>query len=147
MKMRRLIMDNKLLSQECVDYCNLLENLSTTEDKIRNKLLDIIQLYDHHAYLIDSYFIYNEEFLTVNYMASYLGDSDNETYLVRIKWLDLDRSEIKKLIEAEEEERRKQAEIRKQEELERYKKELEEKERQEYKRLKAKFETKDNNEK
>jgi hypothetical protein len=140
-------MAKKLLSEECVDYCNLLENLSTTEDKIRNKLLDIIQLYDHHAYSIESYFIYDEEFLTVNYMASYLGDSDNETYLVRIKWLDLDRSEIKKLIEAEEEERRKQAEIRKQEELERYKKELEEKERQEYKRLKAKFETKDNNEK
>lgn len=140
-------MSEKLLSQECVDYCKLIESLHETEEKLENKLLDIIQLYDHHVYLIDSYFIYNEEFLTVNYMASYLGDSDNETCLVPIKWLDLDRSEIKKLIEAEEEERRKQTEIRKQEELERYKKEVEEKERREYERLKAKFETKDNNEK
>lgn len=139
-------MSEKLLSQECVDYCNLLESLHETEDKIRNKLLDIIQLYDYHAYLIDSYFMHDDEFLTVNYMASYLGDSDNETYLVPIKWLDLERFEIKKLLEAEEEERRKRAEIRKQEEQERLKKEIEEKERQEYERLKAKFEKRENNE-
>lgn len=135
-------MSEKLLSTECVEYCKLIESLSETEEKLENKILDIIQLYDHHAYLINSYFIYDDEFLTVNYMASYLGDSDDETAFVRIKWLDLDRSEIKKLIEAEEEERRKRAEIRKQEEQERLKKEAEEKERLEYERLKAKFDKK-----
>ena len=140
-------MAEKLFSEQFREYYKLIESLGESKDKFEDKILDIIQLYDHHAYSIESYFIYNEEFLTVNYMASYLGDSDNETYLLRIKWLDLDRSEIKKLIEAEEEERRKREEIRKQEEQERRKKEAEEKERQEYERLKAKFETKDNNEK
>jgi hypothetical protein len=85
--------------------------------------------------------------LEVYYLGSYYNCSDRGSTSIPVKWLDLDESEIKKLIEIEIEERRKQEEIRKQEELERYKKELEEKERQEYERLKAKFETKDNNEK
>lgn len=145
-------MDNKLLSEQCVEYCKLIESLSETEEKLENKILDIIQLLDHHAYSIESYSIIDEhDLLEVDYMGSYCGYVEPNSDFIPMKWLDLDIDEIMKILEAQHEKERKKEERRKKREKENKKKKMEnkkkaaeKKERKQYERLKAKFDKKEN---
>jgi hypothetical protein len=141
-------MSEKLLSQECVDYCNITKNLSEIEDKLNGKIYVIVELYDTSVDSIEHYSLDTDnKILNVNYSYSSEAETYYDTFDMPIEWLDLDNTEIRKLIKI-----RKEEELRIIKELaakaeERRKEEVEEKERQEYERLKAKFETKDNNEK
>lgn len=134
-------MSEKLLSQECVDYCNITKNLSEIEDKLNDKIYKIVELYDSSVDSIEHFSLdADNKILNVSYSYSSEAETYYDTFDMPIEWLDLNKTEIRKLIK-----------IRKEEELriimefaakaeERRKKEAEEKERQEYERLKAKFE-------
>lgn len=141
-------MEEKLLSEQCREYCKLIESLSESKDRFEDKILDIIRLYDHGAYSVESYSVIEEhDLLEVNYMGSYRGFCEPNSDFIPMKWLDLELDEIRKIIEAEYEKERKREERRKKREKankkkkrENKKKEKEIKERKEYERLKAKFE-------
>lgn len=127
-------MNNKKLSEQCVEYCNIVEKYSMAEYKIREKILEIVKLYDRHAYIIDRYSHWDDS-LEAHYTGSYCGCSDYNDYIFPIKWLDFEKEELRKLVEADKERMRKAYE--EQEQLEQA---AEEKERIEYERLKAKYE-------
>jgi hypothetical protein len=146
-------MSEKLFSEQFREYCKLIESLSESKEKFEDKILDIIQLYDHHAYSVESYSIIEEDdLLEVNYMGSYCGYVEPNSDFIPMKWLDLEIDEIRKILEAEYEKERKREERRKKREkankkkkMENKKKAAEKKERKEYERLKAKFEKENNN--
>jgi hypothetical protein len=146
-------MSEKLFSEQFREYCKLIESLSESKEKFEDKILDIIQLLDHHAYSVESYSIIEEhDLLEVNYMGSYCGYVEPNSDFIPMKWLDLDIDEIRKILEAEYEKERKREERRKKREkankkkkMENKKKAAEKKERKEYERLKAKFEKENNN--
>lgn len=132
-------MDNKKLSEQCVEYCNIVEKYSGIENKIYEKILGITKLFDWHAYTIDLYYLVNDD-LKIHYTGSYMGYSDRDNCSFPLKWLDLDKEEIKKLVEERKERLRKEAEEQKKKEREQLQQAAEEKERTEYERLKAKYE-------
>lgn len=131
-------MDNKKLSEQCVEYCDIVEKYAETEDKIRSKILDIVQLFDRRAYTLVIYFLINDE-LQVIYNGAYCCDSETRDLSFPVKWLDLDNKKISKLVEAKKEELRKEIEKQKKKEQEQMEQEAERRERQEYERLKAKY--------
>ena len=133
-------MANKLLSQECIDYCNITKSLSEIEDKLNDKILKIVELYDNYVDSIEHYSLgADNKTLEVVYEYSSHDDYGRDTVIIPVKWLDSDENEIIKLVEAKiEEEKRLKEEMRKKEE-ERQKKEDEKKERAEYRMLKAKY--------
>ena len=127
-------MAKKLLSEKCIEYSNFIESFNKTDEKIRSKLLEIVEFHDHFAETIEFYsFIKENKTIKVIFKFDYLGFIDYDEYVMPIEWLDKNKAEIRKIIEAEQE-----AERRKKKEEE--EKELERKERADYERLKAKFE-------
>ena len=66
--------------------------------------LEIIKLYNKFAYIIDRYYYDDDGNLDVYYTESFQGYSDFGSQFFPVKWLDLDKEEIKKLVEAEKEE-------------------------------------------
>lgn len=125
----------KLLSEQCRD----VKKYSETENKIRRKILEIVKLFDYHVCDIDDYFLDNDN-LDVYYTGSYCGCRDYGDVFFPVVWLDLEKEEIRKLVEAKKEEWRKAAEQQKKEEQEKEQQEAERKERKEYERLRAKYE-------
>ena len=132
-------MSDKLLSEKCVEYCDIVKKYSTTEYKIREKILEIVKLYNKYAYTIDSYDHDNGN-LDVYYTESCYGCRDFGYNYFPVKWLDLDKEELRKVVEADKEEMRKIYEEQKKKEQEQLKQAAEEKDRIEYERLKAKYE-------
>jgi hypothetical protein len=132
-------MSDKLLSEQCVEYCDIVEKYSETEDKIMRKILEIVKLYNKYAYTIDSYY-HNNGNLDVYYTESCCGCSDFGTHYFPVKWLDLDKEDLRKVVEADKEEMRKLYEEQKKKEQEKQQQAAEEEDRIEYERLKAKFE-------
>lgn len=128
-----------LLSEQCVEYCNIVEKYSMAEYKIREKILEIVKLYDRHAYIIDRYSHWDDS-LEAHYTGSYCGCSDYNDYVFPIKWLDREKEELRKLVEADKERMRKAYEEQKKKEREQFQQDVERKEKAEYERLKAKYE-------
>lgn len=132
-------MNNKKLSEQCVEYCDVVKKYSGIENKIYEKILEITKLFDWHAYTIDLYYLVDDD-LKIHYTGSYMGYSDRDNCTFPLKWLDLDKEEIRKLVKADKERMRKVYEEQKKKEQEQLKQAAEEKERIEYERLKAKYE-------
>lgn len=134
-------MIDKLLSEKCIEYYNLLERFSETEAEITDKLLKIVKTYDHFAKSIEfCSFDPGNKTLRVVYEYMCCGDCECHECDIPVEWLDLFDSEIKEVVEAKRKE-----EMRKKEELanEMRKKDAEIRElreRREYERLKAKYE-------
>lgn len=139
-------MADKLLSQECVDYCNLTKILSEIEDRLNDKIFEIVETYNNYANSIElSSLIVDNKTLKVIYNYSNCVDEGHDKFVMPIEWLDLDKAEIKELVLT-----RKKEEMERLKEMTRIaeakrKKETEMKERAEYERLKAKFEKEKNN--
>lgn len=134
-------MKNKLLSEQCIEYCNITKNLSEIEDKLHDKIYEIVELFDCCVDSIEHYSLdADNKILNVSYSYSSEAETYYDTVDMPIEWLDLDKTEIRNLIKI-----RKEEKLRIMRELaakaeERRKKEVEMKERAEYERLKAKYE-------
>lgn len=120
-------MENKTLSEQCREYCKVLDKYALTEYNLSIKILEIVRFFDWYIYNIEQYRI-EGDILKVYYTGIHRGYSYNDKCFFPVGWLDLDKEEIKKFVEAKKEEEQEQKE-----------QEAERRERQEYERLKAKY--------
>jgi hypothetical protein len=98
----------KLLSDRCREYCDVIGNSGNLKEKLDKKILEIIKLYDSHAYFIeDFYTIDQHDLLTIEYLTSRKSWVEEMCKDIPVKWLDFEIDEVKKIIESQKEEQKK----------------------------------------